>query len=1043
MKTTKRFMLFDVLLIALALATAAGTFLTEMYVEAEKAALSDQDQRLKTFWRLLASKGRDIRSVDGRLLAGEYVLNGNYELPDALHEIFGCTATVFMGDTRVSTNVRTADGSRAVGTRLQGPAYDAVIRKGKPYRGEALILGIPYLTAYDPIRNSRGEIIGALYVGVKKSDYFSTYENFKIKVFATTAAMILFFSFLAFFLVRFQRKAQWEIQESNERFRVAFETIPDYISISTIQEGIWIDVNPGFTRMTGYARDEILGKSALTVNLWHDPDDRRRLLDLLGENGSVNDLESRFVHKDGHILLVSMSARIIQLGGTPYLFGFVKDITERRKAADALHRLNHVLRMLTRCNEVLVRARDETVLLRDICRIIVEDGTFCFAWVGYAENDAEKTVRPMARAGREDGYLDKLGLTWADTEKGRGPAGTAIRTGLPCLLKDTRDDPGFAPWREQALQRGYRSILSVPLVYATKTLGVLNVYASEPDGFDDEETELMVQLANDLAYGIVAIHTREKHRRTAEALYESAKENQKLAAAHDRKQRLLSALLDSIPDLIFYKDPTGVYLGCNKAFEAFAGKRAEELAGLTDLDIFPREVAEFFREMDQQMMSQRRSRRNEEWVDYPDGRRILLDTLKTPFYDHDGGILGLIGISRDITQQKNRDEERERLEAQLHQAQKMEAVGQLAGGIAHDFNNILTAIIGYSEIINLRLEKDNPLHHQVNQVMIAAERAAELTNGLLAFSRKQVLHTKPLDLCEVVQGLKKMLRRLIPEDIDFRTTVDDSPLIVMADKGQIEQVLMNLVTNAKDAMPTGGTLTIEVFPVDRKERFTHAHGKGEPGRYACISVADTGHGMDGEIREKIFEPFFTTKEVGKGTGLGMSIIYGIVNQHNGFITVESETGAGTTFHVQLPIIVQESTERHELPADDPPAGGTETILLAEDDLTVRELHGMMLEQAGYTIIAAVDGRDALDKFLGNPEGVDLLVTDVIMPNLDGKRLYDEIRKMRPNMKALFMSGYTKDLFVARGILEDEFSFMAKPISSTELLKKIRSILDRE
>ena len=309
------------------------------------------------------------------------------------------------------------------------------------------------------------------------------------------------------------------------------------------------------------------------------------------------------------------------------------------------------------------------------------------------------------------------------------------------------------------------------------------------------------------------------------------------------------------------------------------------------------------------MLSQRMARRNEEWVYYPDGKRVLLDTLKTPFYDHNGSILGLIGISRDITERNQAEDGRKNLEALLYQAQKMEAIGQLAGGIAHDFNNILTVIIGYSEIILHGMAPEHPLRRHVEQMLTSAGRAAELTAGLLAFSRKQILHTKPLDLGEVAQGLRKMLRRLIPEDIDFKTIVAATGLTIMADKGQIEQVIMNLVTNAKDAMPKGGALSVEVSNAAMSENFRHQHGFGEAGRYACITITDTGHGMDEETCKRIFEPFFTTKEAGKGTGLGMAIIYGIVKQHNGYITVDSEPEKGTTFRVYLPLT--ETVEQEE------------------------------------------------------------------------------------------------------------------------------------
>jgi CheY-like chemotaxis protein len=339
------------------------------------------------------------------------------------------------------------------------------------------------------------------------------------------------------------------------------------------------------------------------------------------------------------------------------------------------------------------------------------------------------------------------------------------------------------------------------------------------------------------------------------------------------------------------------------------------------------------------------------------------------------------------------------------------------------------------------MEREHPLRHHVEQVLASTGRAAELTAGLLAFSRKQVLLTKPLDLGEIALGLRKMLRRLIPEDIDFKTIVAETGLTIMADKGQIEQVIMNLVTNAKDAMPKGGSLIVEISSADMDDNFQHQHGFGEAGHYGCITIADTGHGMNEETCKRIFEPFYTTKEAGKGTGLGMAIIYGIVKQHNGYITVDSKPGQGTTFRIYLPLIDTVEEEAHKSIVFEPPPGGTETILLAEDDAAIRELHGMILEEAGYKIIEAVDGQDALDKFMEHQTEIAILVSDVIMPKIDGKRLYEKIRKIRPDMKVLLMSGYTNDIFIERGILENEYSFMKKPVMPSDLLKATRDILD--
>jgi PAS domain S-box-containing protein len=1097
MKITTRFLYLDILFVAITIATVAVTFLVEIHREAESRSLTEQEQHLKTFWALLKTKGEEFRIVDGKLLAGKYVVNESNELPDQIRDIFGCTATVFMGDKRISTNVLKADGSRAIGTRLQGPAFDAIFRQGKPYRGEALILGIPYFTAYDPIRNGMGEIIGALYVGVKKSTYFATYEKLMIKVVILTTILTLLFSLLTFLLISFRRKADKALKDSEETLRSIANSARDAIVMIDDQGKItfW---NASAVKMLGWDQFEVLGRdlhlilapqnyqsayhlgmqhfvktgqgnaigktlelpalrkdnteipvelSLSSVKLgdhWHgigiirDITKRKLAEEVLRESeerlklamdiaklaqweydvntemfnfddqfyalyGTTTELEGgplmsaeayarkfippdeapivaaeiskalaitdpnitsqldhRIIRADGEERFIVVRYKVIhdRDGNVIKTRGTNQDITERKKAEESLCHLNRTLRTLTKCNETLVRAENESDLLHDICRVIVEEGGYRFAWVGYADYDEARSVRPVAHAGYEEGYLETLNITWADTGRGHGPSGTAIRTELPSYIKDIRRDPSFAIWRDEAVKRGYMSSLAIPIISAGQ-IGSLNIYASEPDVFDEQEIELMVQLANDMAYGIKSLRTREKHKQTTEALCESLEEYRKLAAARDQERNLLRALIDSIPDLIFFKDHASVYLGCNKAFEAFAGRTENDLIGLTDLDMFPREVGELFRETDRQMMAHRMSRRNEEWVDYQDGRHVFLETLKTPFYDQNGKILGLIGISRDITERNRAEEEHKKLEVQLQQAQKMEAIGLLAGGIAHDFNNILTAIIGYSEIISMRMEKDSPLRHYVDQVKTSSERAAELTASLLAFSRKQVLHIKPIDLCEVVRGLKKMLGRIIREDIVFQTKIIERDLIVQADKVQIEQVLMNLVTNAKDAMPKGGSLAIEVYPALMDNRFVHSHGFGEPGNYACISVADTGHGMDEETRKRIFEPFYTTKEVGKGTGLGMAIIYGIIKQHNGYINFYSEPDRGTTFRIYLPLIAGEEIEDHDAQNTEPPAGGTEIILLAEDDETVRELHTIILEEAGYTVIEAVDGQDAL------------------------------------------------------------------------------------
>jgi polar amino acid transport system substrate-binding protein len=386
--------------------------------------------------------------------------------------------------------------------------------------------------------------------------------------------------------------------------------------------------------------------------------------------------------------------------------------------------------------------------------------------------------------------------------------------------------------------------------------------------------------------------------------------------------------------------------------------------------------------------------------------------------------------------------ERIHLEEQLRQAQKMETVGQLAGGVAHDFNNILQVIIGYGDMLR-RDDTLNARHKdEIDHILSSAEKASQLTRGLLAFSRKQVFALKPLHLNEVIENFKKFIVRVIGEDIQLRTITRGQGPMIYADLGQMEQVLVNLATNARDAMKRGGTLTIETGSQAVEAPIDQEFGGAEPGRYATVTVSDTGCGMDPETRQRIFEPFYTTKEVGEGTGLGMAIVYGIVKQHNGFINVYSEPGQGTTFRIYLPIHQAQQPEK-VVDAAQPtlPRGGSETILLAEDDADVRNLMVSVLTRFGYRVIQAVDGEDAVEKFAANHSSIALVVMDMIMPKKNGKAAYDEIALLSPEVKVLYSSGYTADFIQNRGVLGKEVELIMKPVQPMELLRKVRAMLD--
>lgn len=494
------------------------------------------------------------------------------------------------------------------------------------------------------------------------------------------------------------------------------------------------------------------------------------------------------------------------------------------------------------------------------------------------------------------------------------------------------------------------------------------------------------------------------------------------------------SLFEESKDVVYISTPEGNFLDINPAgVELFGYSSKEEILQIDitrDLYANPGD-----REYFQQILAKQGYAKDYEVVfKRKDGEQLIVLLTTTAVHGENGNTIAYRGIIKDITKWK-------RLEQQFLQAQKMEAIGQLAGGVAHDFNNILTAIIGYGSLLKIETSEDELMGSYVTQILNSAERAANLTKALLAFSRRQIIRPKPVNLNEIITVLEKLLSRLIGEDIELSTALTDKDLTVMADSTQMEQVLMNLATNARDAMPDGGSLTIGTELVELNNEFIKAHGFGRPGFCALISFEDTGQGMDEKTKEKIFEPFFTTKEVGKGTGLGLAMVYGIIKQHNGYINVYSEPVKGTTFKIYLPLI-KSKVEEVKLANLSIIKGGIETILVAEDDAQVRELTKEVLEGFGYKVMEATDGDDATKIFNENKDKIQLLFLDVIMPKKNGKEVYDEIKKVRPDIKAIFTSGYNADIIHKKGILEEGLDFITKPISPDELLRMVREVLDK-
>jgi PAS domain S-box-containing protein len=636
-----------------------------------------------------------------------------------------------------------------------------------------------------------------------------------------------------------------EAQRASEaKFRLAFQTSPDSINLSRVHDGMFLDANEGFTKTTGYTREEVIGKTSLELNIWDDPEDRRRLIAALEREGFVENMEARFRGKDGRIIIGLTSARVLRIDHEDVLFSITRDITERKLAEDALRESEERFSRFFRASPVCT----------SITRL--SDGQF---------------------ADVNDAFLGSFGYP-----------------------------------REEVIGQNPSK---------------LGIWACP------EDRAKMIHML------------------------------QEQGAVQDLETR-------------------------------FRRKSGE----IRDVSVSA-EVIEVA------------------------GQQYIL------------------GLTHDITERRRAKEEKEKLEAQLSQAQKMESVGRLAGGVAHDFNNMLGVIIGRAEMAMGQDVSTDKLQHNLKEILKAGLRSADLTRQLLAFARKQTAIPKILDLNDTISGTLKMLRRLIREEIDLFWIPGLDLWKVKIDPSQVDQILANLVVNARDAISSVGVITLRTENVVIDDSNRAETPESIPGEYVLLTVSDTGAGMSKEVRENIFEPFFTTKELGKGTGLGLSTVYGIVKQNDGFIYVASEPGKGTTFKIYLPRFEAETAQDFpEKPAGKSPTG-TETILLVEDDEAILNLGKTILENLGYTVLAAPTPGYAIHLAREHPGDIHLLITDVVMPEMNGRELAEELGVFLPNLKCLYMSGYTADVIAHRGILEEGVNFIQKPFGSEKLAERVRQVLD--
>ncbi len=1130
------------------------------------------------------------------------------------------------------------------GPRGQGPAGTA-IRTGvlqffedvstdprtEPWREEAIRHGYRSVVSL-PLTTSEGATIGALTLLSDQPVAFTAEEQRLLQELAGDLA----FGIGVLRARGHQREAEAELLASEARYRGLVENLPDFVvRFGTDLRRTY--VNPAWERSTGLSASEAIAVPIEQLPRVPAPvvKSYREALERALANGTREQVQFDWVNARGETLwldYVIVPERAPD-GSVKGLLAVGRDVTERKRAEESLRRLNRELRAVSECNQALIRAEDEDALLAEICQIICEQAGYEMAWVGYPEHDEARRIRIVARAGRDEGFLAHAGVVWADVPRGHGSAGTAIRSGLASLVDDFALDPRVEPWREAALSRGLRSSVGLPLKRADESVfGVLVIYSSRPGAFDAGEVRLLEELASDLAFGIrvlrtrkelaVAARERQQHLRFLEGMdriNRALQESGDLAHALDRvldatldifgadrayllhpcdpdaptwqtpfertrpewpgvlelglvmpmseevastlrtllvsdgpvvfgpgtehpipadtaerfeirglmaivlrpmtgkpwqfglhqctherdwssdDQRLLREIARRLEDgltsiltrqqlvesevryrEVFENSPVAIWEQDWSQVKAMIQRLARE--GVTDIEAhlarrpqIARECVEAIRIVDMNRAalaihgatSKDELRAHLDDVFTPEfletSKRVLtclwyggtqqhadttLRTLSgelrqvaagfTVFPGAEDTLARVVVSYHDVTQHRLAEEERGRLRAQLTQAQKMEAIGQLAGGVAHDFNNVLTVFAGYGELLS-HATADAKLKSYADVIVDTTRKASGLTQSLLAFSRNQALAMRHIDLNEAVGRVGKLLRRLIGEDIELGIECSAQPLDVLADTGQIEQVLMNLATNARDAMPGGGHLVIRTDAVTLDESAVASGEVKQAGRYARLTVTDDGCGMSRSTMDRIFEPFFTTKVVGKGTGLGLAIIYGIVKQHEGTIRVESELDHGTTFSVYLPLASSEATpDEAPLP---PPAGGTETLLVAEDDATLRNVVKLMLEKAGYRVLEAADGSEAVTLVQQYADEIGLVLTDVVMPKKNGREVREIVASIAPHVPVLLMSGYTADVVGLHGGDGEDLPLVRKPLVFDELKRRVRAMLD--
>jgi len=793
-------------------------------------------------------------------------------------------------------------------------------------------------------------------------------------------------------------RSEEALYKAEEKFRRLFEHAIEGI-FQTTPDGRYISVNPAEARMCGFSSPAEMIESVRDIGqeMYADPQSREEFKRLIEQHGTVEDFEYQLKRRDGTTIWVSENARAVRdkNGKIVSYEGTIEDISDRKRA--------ELERQVT---FEIIHAVNLTDNLDDLLRLV----HLTLNKVLYAQNCFVALYEPSTGMFHFPFFVDQFDKAPPPQKVGRSCTAYVYRTGQAMLIPQKEFDRLAEKGEVELVGTPSPAWLGVPLRTPGATIGVLVVqHYEDENAYTERDLEVLSSVGGQIALAIERKRAEEKVRGS---------------------EARLRVLVEQLPAVLWTVDK-------ELRFTSALG------AGLTRLGLKPNQIVgmpllEYFETPDQTFLpiaAHRRAVAGEPMTFHVEWKGGSYACHVEPLRDAEGHAQGAICMALDIT-------DRKQLEEQLRQAQKMEAVGRLAGGIAHDFNNLLMVIQGYADLLADRLPTGDPLHRNAEQIQMASQRATSLTRQLLAFSRKQMLAPKVLNIQTVVADMEKILRRLIGEDIQLETSSAADLGLVKADRSQIEQVIMNLAVNARDAMPQGGRLTIETGNVELDSTFTHPPAVLAPGQYVMLAVTDNGCGMDAETQAHIFEPFFTTKEKGKGTGLGLATVYGIVKQSGGYVWVYSEPARGTSFKIYLPRIEepQPGATRDRQMDRGSLQRGSETILLVEDEKGVRELAREYLHMTGYTVIEAENGHTALELAAMHSGPIHLLMTDVVMPGISGRELAERVSHIRPGIKVLYMSGYTDQSVVHHGIIEDDAVLLQKPFTVTTLASKLRELL---